>query len=205
MNHRFVVILALAFGLYSSVPAKPTILPEPGLLVPLTVDEDPSLPAIAVNGTLLHSEAVGDPTDPMIVVIHGGPGADYRSMLQCADLAADGYYVVFYDQRGCGLSQRHDAEIYTVQLFIDDLAAVIDHYRQGDNQRVFLLGHSWGAMLATAYINLYPEQVNGAILAEPGGFTWEDTEAYIERFQTVELFGERTNDMVFLGSDAHRR
>lgn len=68
---------------------------EPGLLVPRTVDEDPSLPSITVNSTMLHAEAFGNPEDPMIVVIHGGLGGDYRSLLCCRDLVDEGYYVVF--------------------------------------------------------------------------------------------------------------
>ena len=54
---------------------------EPGLLVPRTVDEDLELPSITLNGTMLHAEAYGNPEDPMIVAIHGGPGGDYRSLL----------------------------------------------------------------------------------------------------------------------------
>jgi len=49
---------------------------EPGQLVPLTVDEDPTLPSISVNGTQLHAETFGNPTDPMLVILHGGPGGD---------------------------------------------------------------------------------------------------------------------------------
>ena len=51
---------------------------EPGNLVPRTVDQDLSVPSIHVNGAQFHAEAFGDPNDPMIVVIHGGPGSDYR-------------------------------------------------------------------------------------------------------------------------------
>ena len=169
----------------------------PGALVPLTVDEDTTLPSIFVNGTLLHSKAYGDPENPMIIAIHGGPGADYRSILNLRHFAADSFYVVFYDQRGSGLSRRHDADIYSTQLFINDLDAVIEHYRQSEDQKVILMGHSWGAMLATAYINKYPGRVTGAVLMEPGGFTWDDTKDYIERSQNIELFSEATNDVVY--------
>ena len=171
---------------------------EPGLLVPLTVTEDSSLPSITVNGTMLHSETYGNPNDSIIIVIHGGPGADYRSLLNLQYLAADGYYVVFYDQRGSGLSQRHDADIYTTQLYLDDLDAVIEHYKQTENQKVILFGHSFGAMLAAGYIDQHPEKVRGVIMVEPGGFTWDQTEEYIARSQDLNLFTETTNDYVYL-------
>jgi proline iminopeptidase len=171
---------------------------EPGNLVPKTVDEDPSLPSISVNSTLLHAETYGNQNDPMLVILHGGPGSDYRSMLNCAEFANDGFYVVFYDQRGSGLSQRLDNFDYTPQIFVDDLNAVINHYRQSANQKIFLYGHSWGAMLAGAYIDQNVDEISGAILTEAGGLTWEDTEAYIERWQKIELFDETTNDLVYL-------
>src|SRR6478735_5139425 len=79
---------------------------DPGNLVPLTVAEDPSLPAIDIAGTRLHSEAFGDPDGPVIMVLHGGPGSDYRGLLPLKALADDGYRVAFWDQRGCGLSER---------------------------------------------------------------------------------------------------
>jgi len=171
---------------------------EPGTLVPKTVDEDPSLPSIVVNGTQLHSESYGDPNNPMVVVIHGGPGSDYRSLLNCKNLANDGYFVIFYDQRGSGLSKRESKSVYTSQIMYDDLSGVIAHYRTSPQQKVFLLGHSWGAMLATAYINMYPLSVDGAILSEPGGFIWKDIMDYIGRTQSYGFTSENLSDVAYL-------
>ena len=181
---------------------------EPGVLVPPTVDDDPTIPSISANGTRFHAETFGNPDDPMIVVLHGGPGGDYRSLLTCSRLADDGFFVVFYDQRGSGLSRRHDKEIFTIQLFIDDLDAVIVHYRRS-GQKVILLGQSWGAMLATAYVNQYPGEVSGVVLSEPGGLTWHDAEAYIKRFRSPEFFDETSNDLLYLDqiitADSHNK
>ena len=171
---------------------------EPGNLVPKTVMEDPSLPAISVNNTRLHAETFGNADSPMVVVLHGGPGADYRSLLNCKTLANDGFFVVFYDQRGSGLSQRHEKKTYSIQLMLDDLTSVIQHYRRSAKQKVFLLGHSWGAMLATDYINAYPEAIAGAILAEPGGFTWEQTKDYVSRTRRTKPLDEGSNDGVYV-------
>jgi proline iminopeptidase len=171
---------------------------EPGLLVPLTVDQDSSLPSITVNGTLLHSESFGDSANPMVVVLHGGPGSDYRYLINCKVLASKGFYVVFYDQRGSGLSKRERKSSYSLQLMLDDLTAVIEHYRTSPAQKVILLGHSWGAMLATAYINQYPTAINGAILAEPGGFVWKDIKEYMSRAQKYDLNSEALNDATYV-------
>lgn len=40
---------------------------EPGNLVPKTVDEDPNLPQINVNGTLLHAETYGNNDSAMVI------------------------------------------------------------------------------------------------------------------------------------------
>ncbi len=170
---------------------------EEGKLVPLTVTDDPSLPYIEVNGTKLHAETFGSPSDPMIVVLHGGPGIDYRYMLNCQEFANDGFYVVFFDQRGTGLSQRHNKDVYEGNTYVEDLKQVIAHYRQSPDQKVFLLGHSWGAMYATWYINTYPEGIDGMILAEPGGFTQSQVEDYMKRAFSPEYFSEWTNDMTW--------
>ena len=195
--HLPVMAAVLAFNMLSSCEMDDPN--EPGQLVPRTVTEDPSLPSITVNNTMLHSEAFGDPSDPMIVAIHGGPGGDYRSLLKCKEFASDGYYVVFYDQRGCGLSQRHDAgeNNFTIEQYINDLDAVINHYKTSENQKIILLGHSWGAMLGTGYANQYPEKVDALVLSEPGGLTWDATMEYISRAWGMAFFGEGPNDLFY--------
>lgn len=173
----------------------------PGLLVPRTVEDDPGLPSLAINGTLLHVETYGVPTHPMLVLVHGGPGGDYRSMLAASTFSEQGFFVVFYDQRGSGLSKREDKSQYegsdAVQVMLDDLDALITHFHTSDSQKVFLMGHSWGAMLATGYVNQHPEKISGVVLAEPGGFTWTQTEEYLARSNKIELFSEALNDAVY--------
>lgn len=168
-----------------------------GNLVPDTVEQDASLPVISVNGTLLHSEAFGDPDSALIIVLHGGPGADYRSLLNCKEFASQAYRVVFYDQRGSGLSKRHPKSSYSLQLMYDDLTGVINYYKKSSTQKVFLLGHSWGAILATGYINKYPTAIRGVILAEPGGLVYNDIQDYIKRSRNVNITSELFNDVTY--------
>lgn len=185
----------LALSLFSCNEIDPN---EPGALVPKTVDQDSSLPSIAVNGTLLHSEAFGNPDDPMIVFLHGGPGADYRNGLNAKELSEEGYYVVFYDQRGSGLSKRHDKNSITIANMLDDLDAVIEYYRTSPTQKIFLLGHSWGGILAAGYINLNPAKISGAVFAEAGGFTDSELADYGKLTRKINLFNEATNDILYL-------
>ncbi|MFK7971139.1 MAG: alpha/beta fold hydrolase [Bacteroidia bacterium] len=195
---KFNTLYLWAFSFLALSSCNTMSLEDDGNVVPLTVLEDITLPSIHVNGVLLHSETYGNPTDPMLVIIHGGPGGDYQGLLNFKQLVDDGMFVVFYDQRGSGLSERIGKDGYSeVQVFIDELGGVINYYRNTPSQKVILAGHSWGAMLATAYINQHPTEITGVILAEPGGFTWEQTEAYVTRSRALNLLSETTNDFVY--------
>lgn len=176
---------------------KGRLISDEGNLVPLTVEKDGSLPAININGSMFHAETFGNPADKMLVILHGGPGSDYRYLLNCKEFANQGYYVVFYDQRGSGLSKRHDKKEYSIQLMIDDLQAVIAHYRISPSQKIFLLGHSWGAILAAAYINQYPSAIRGVVLGEPGGFKWQDIKDYVNRARDFRFTSEALNDALY--------
>lgn len=171
---------------------------ESGNLVPKTVDEDLSIPSIFVNGTQLHSETFGNPNDPMLIFLHGGPGSDYRNGLNVQQLASEGFYVVFYDQRGSGLSKRHDKKSYSIQLVLDDLTEVIKYYKTSPSQKVFLFGHSWGAMLASAYVNKYPNSINGVILSEPGGLNKKLLDEYGEMSRKINIFSEATSNLLYV-------
>ena len=185
---------------------------EPGNLVPRTVAEDASLPAIEMNGTRFHAETFGDPTDPVIVFLHGGPGGDYRSLLRMKERyggysLADEYFLVYWDQRGSGLSTRQDKAVLTIDEFVNDLATLVDRYSPG--RPVLLIGESWGGMFATEYINRYPQRVAGAVLIEPGPLDGATAERIEDDMFDLALGSEWLNDFAwssqFLSPDDHAR
>lgn len=138
--------------------------------VPKTVSDDPKLPRVVINESMFHAETFGDSANPVVIIVHGGPGWDYRGLLPLKELS-DRYYVVFYDQRGTGLSARVDPKELSLESSLRDLDSIIDHFGKG--RKVSLIGHSWGAMLVTAYLGRHPEKVGRAVLAEPGFLTTE--------------------------------
>jgi proline iminopeptidase len=185
---------------------------EPGYLVPATVAEDGGLPAIEMNGSLFHLETVGDPADPVIIFLHGGPGGDYRSMLRMGQRyggfsLADDFFLVYWDQRGSGLSKRHDKDVLTLDIYTEDLNALVDRYATG--RQVYLIGHSWGGMYATQYINEYPTRVAGAVLIEPGPLDGPTFESIKSEMFDLNLGAEWLNDFAwnsqFLSPDDHAR
>ncbi|HMF41628.1 MAG TPA: alpha/beta hydrolase [Polyangia bacterium] len=183
-----------------------------GNLVPKTADEDPTIPSIALAGTIFHYETFGDPTKPVAIFLHGGPGRDYRDELRL-NARYDGYaltddhFVVMWDNRGAGLSKRHDCGIYTMERMDADLDALVDLVSPG--RPVTLIGHSWGAMYATMYINLHPEKVAAAVLMEPGPLNGPMFEEIKSVLYDLNFFSEWLNDDVwdgqFMTPDDHAR
>jgi len=154
------LVLTLSLAAAASLLAACALPP-----VPPTTEHDATLPALTLRGYRFHAQQFGTPGQPVLIVLHGGPGLDHRYLLNLQALA-DQYQLVFYDQRGSGLSPRVPASTITVDSFIEDLDAFVDHFGQG--RPVHLLGHSWGAMLASAYTGAHPAKVARLVLAEPG-------------------------------------
>ena len=138
--------------------------------VPATVSGNPALPTIEANGYRFHGEVLGSPSDPTIIVLHGGPGADHTGLRPLEPLA-DEYQLVFFDQRGAGLSPRVEAPEISLDIYLKDLDALVDKYGQG--QRVHLIGLSWGGEFATIYTARFPDKVEKLALMEPGALTAE--------------------------------
>jgi L-proline amide hydrolase len=104
-----------------------------------------------------------DPALCPLLAVHGGPGATHRSLRSLEALAEDGRRVVFYDQLGCGRSDRPEEPVgWSITVFLDELAAV---RRALGLRRVHILGHSWGGMLALEHVLSGGEGVCGLVLA----------------------------------------
>jgi len=168
-----------------------------GNLVPKTADEDATIPSIALSGTTLHYETFGDPTQPALIFLHGGPGGDYRG-LERLNARYDGYaltddhFVVMWDQRGSGLSRRHDCGVFTLDRMDADLDMLVDLVSPG--RPVTLVGHSWGGMYAAMYVNRHPEKVAAAVLMEPGPLNGQMFEAIKNDLYDIDVFSEWLND-----------
>lgn len=146
-------------------------------LVPATTTDDPALPSRSIGGYRYHLEVFGLPTRPVVVMVHGGAGGDYRSLLPLQPLS-DEYQVVFYDQRGTGLSPRVPDEQLSFEHHLDDLDAIIGSV--SPHAPVRLVGHSFGAMLVAAYLERHPDKVSHAVLAEPPFLTAERGNEWFE-------------------------
>lgn len=100
-------------------------------------------------------------TLPYVFILPGGPGANhsYYTDYDCLHKVAN---LVYYDPRGCGLSNEGDLSTYSMENYIDDIHIIKELLQLGP---VILLGKSYGAMCALGYTLRYPEDVSKLILA----------------------------------------
>jgi proline iminopeptidase len=118
------------------------------------------------DGPTLWTCTAGDPADPPLVLLHGGPGLwDYLGPV--AAIAAGSFRTHRYDQRGCGRSGPSAG--YTMDRWVadlDELRAALGH------DRWFVFGHSFGATLGLRYAAAHPDRVAGLGYCSGVGIGW---------------------------------
>lgn len=139
------------------------------IALPLTAQAPPARQGLLSlpEGRIFY-EVVGQ-GDP-IVVIHGGPGLDHAYLRPGLDVLTGVGSLVYYDQRGTGRSTMAvDSTTISWDAFVRD----IDELRQIlGYDRITVLGHSFGALLALDYARRHPDRTRALILmnpVEPGG------------------------------------
>jgi len=119
---------------------------------------------INVPGGKVWYEVHGQGELTPLLVLHGGPGFPHEYLEPLAALGV-GRPVVFYDQLGCGRSDRpEDSSLWTVERFVIELVEVRKHL---DLSKIHLFGHSWGTMLAVDYALTWPDGLESLILSSP--------------------------------------
>ena len=99
--------------------------------------------------------------NPLLLFLHGGPGMPFYWMTQRhpIDIYED-FTVVWWEQRGAGLSYDPDIppETMTAAQFIDDTLDVtrylLDRF---DQDKLYLMGHSWGSYIGIQAVARAPE------------------------------------------------
>jgi proline iminopeptidase len=115
---------------------------------------------LEINGTSLFFKTMG--SGEPIVVLHGGPGFDHRQFLPYIWELAVQHKVILFDQRGTGLSSGPvDSTSISIDTFIADIEGIREAF---DIEKMNLLGHSWGGILAMHYGIRYPENLKSLIL-----------------------------------------
>ncbi len=130
-----------------------------------------------------------DVTNPILVILHGGPGFSDTTFMRRFNAALEkDFTVVYWDQRGTGrsFSRKIPKSSMTVERFIADLDELIDAVRARVGQRkIVLFGHSWGSVLGPLYATQHPDKVD-AYVGSGQMSTWLAGEAKSYAFAVAE-------------------
>lgn len=107
---------------------------------------------IEVNGVSQGMFIVSEDTrNPVLLFLHGGPGSPEICFTQDFPTGLEKQFTVcWWEQRGSGISYSKEisAETMTIEQMIDDTLVVIDFLRTAFEQdKVYIMGHSWGSLL----------------------------------------------------------
>ncbi len=140
--------------------------------------------------TQLFARWVGD-QDPVIVTLHGGPGASHDYLRPQFDRLATFRTLLYYDQRGGGQSPAPRAAPLDWRAQVADLAAIV----RAESRPVpaTLLGFSWGASLALLFALEHPDLVGRLALVGPGPAWPEARRRYETEFERRQSAAEVVN------------
>lgn len=118
---------------------------------------------IPVEKSKLYVRLLGNPEGPLVISLHGGPGAfsgfDHESNRKYLE---DDYLFAYLDQRGGGKSLAcTDSGMLTMEQFVRDLDVVVDSLQMRyEHKKVNLVGSSWGGTLGLLYMIKHHEKIN---------------------------------------------
>jgi proline iminopeptidase len=125
------------------------------------------IPITTPKGTFtVWTKRVGNNPTIKVLLLHGGPGMTHE-YFEPADmyLPAGGIEYYYYDQLGSFYSdQPSDTSLWNLPRFVDE----VEQVRQAlglTRDNFYLLGHSWGGMLAIEYALKYPDNLKGLIIS----------------------------------------
>lgn len=109
-------------------------------------------------GMIIKSE---NASNPVLLFVHGGPGMPEYPLTETYPTGLEKYFtVVWWDQRGAGLSYSSDisAKTMTTEQFVSDTIEVTNYLRKRFGQdKIYLMGHSWGSYIAIQAAAKSPE------------------------------------------------
>lgn len=141
---------------------------------------------LSLEDARLFYEVVG--SGEPIVIVHGGPGLDHRYLQPGLDALATRHTLIYYDQRGTGRSAAELVEsVINFDAFVEDIDALRETLGY---ERISVLGHSFGSLIALEYTRRYPDRTRALILmspVEPGSRYREETARRQEERASAEL------------------
>ena len=101
-----------------------------------------------------------------VLLLNGGPGNSHE-YFECMEnfLPKEGIEFIYYDQLGCGNSDNpKDTAMWSLPRYVEEVEQVRQALKL-DNTNFYLLGHSWGGILAAEYAFKYQQNLKGLIIS----------------------------------------
>ncbi|MEJ2531028.1 MAG: proline iminopeptidase-family hydrolase [Halioglobus sp.] len=142
---------------------------EPGNTVPRipTVGEGTLIPVRTPEGTFnVWTRKVGENPAIKVLLLHGGPGATHEQWESVERyLTPAGIEFYYYDQLGSYFSDQPDKPaLWTLERFVEEVEQVRQALGLGP-ENFYLVGQSWGGMLAIEYALKYQENLKGLVIS----------------------------------------
>lgn len=101
-----------------------------------------------------------------LLLLHGGPGATHEYFEAFESfLPQAGIEFIYYDQLGSAYSdQPDDPSLVALPRYVDEVEQVRQALGLGPKD-FYLLGHSWGGILALEYALAHPQQLKGLVIS----------------------------------------
>jgi proline iminopeptidase len=162
---RAALFLVLVLFLSSCALTLPIRDPETGRIVPDSIAETTTIKVRGIdNWLIIRGKSVHN---PILLFLHGGPGSPEWPLFHHFNAALeDSFVVVYWEQPGTCKSYSPDIpeSALTVDKFVDYTKGVIDYLEtRFHRDKVYLLGHSWGSILAILTARKYPEVLAAVI------------------------------------------
>ncbi|MBD3581162.1 proline iminopeptidase-family hydrolase [Flavobacterium selenitireducens] len=101
-----------------------------------------------------------------LLLLNGGPGASHE-YFECMEnfLPEKEIEFIYYDQLGTGFSDNpNDTTLWDLPRYVEEVEQVRKAL-QLSKENFFVLGHSWGGVLAIEYALKYPQQLKGLVIS----------------------------------------
>ena len=112
------------------------------------------------------TKTIGNNPKIKVLLLNGGPGGTHECFESFESFfPAEGIEFIYYDQLGCGNSDNpKDETMWDLPRFVEEVEQVrIALHLDKDN--FYLLGHSWGGILAMQYALKYQQNLKGLIIS----------------------------------------
>ncbi|MBD1394751.1 proline iminopeptidase-family hydrolase [Mucilaginibacter glaciei] len=112
------------------------------------------------------TKKIGNNPKIKLLLLNGGPGATHE-YFECMEsfLPAEGIELIYYDQLGCGNSDNpKDTAMWSLPRYVEEVEQVRQALKL-DSSNFYLLGHSWGGILAAEYAFKYQKNLKGLVIS----------------------------------------